>query len=98
MGMKKSTALSLMYFAMAMSGNETGLDVFQGEPTPKRILPPQKPFKSFKEQDGIVNLIKELDLIQKGQSKKGKRKQERTIAKINEMIKNGYLTKDDFKT
>lgn len=93
MGMKKNTALSLMYFAMAMGGTENfGLAEQGSVDISKPYNPPLKPFK---EQDGIVTLIKDYNLIQKKLSKKGKRKQLRIVTKINELLKNGYLTKDD---
>ena len=95
MGMKKSTALGTILMMGAMMSDGMGMG-FEQEPTPKITLPPPTPLKPFKKQDGIVNLIREYNLIQKGQCKKGKRKQARTIYKINEMLEKGYLTKEDF--
>lgn len=96
MGMKKSNALAtiLMMGSMMSAGMGTG---FEQESIPNITLPPPKPLKPFKEQIGIVNLIKEYNLIKNGQSKKGKRKQSRTILKVDEMIEKGYLTKEDLK-
>lgn len=95
MGMKKSNALGIIGFAMMMS---------EGLVVPTNIVDTSTPYKPptqnltpFKKQDRIVKLIKDFNLIQNGQSKKGKRKQAQTITKINEMIKKGYLTKDDIK-
>jgi hypothetical protein len=94
--MKKSNALATILMMGAMMGEGMGTG-FEEAAIPKITLPPPTPLKSFKEQDGIINLIKEYNLIKKGESKKGKMKQARIITKIEEMIEKGYLTKDDLK-
>ena len=57
--------------------------------------PRHKESKEFKDQDGIVGLIKDYVLIKSGQSKKGKTKQNRIVSKVDAMIEKGYLTQTD---
>ena len=98
MGMKKSSVLGLMAFAMAISATEEGIPITkQGDLEPSEPKPPKKrkPKKPFKEQDGVVKLISEYKSIQEGTSKKGSMKQARTISKINNWIDKGYLIEED---
>lgn len=98
--MKKSSALALMSFALAMSA--TTEDAFKiiergntgGNNPPK--LPPRKHIP-FHEESGILKMIEDYNLIQQGKSKKGKIKQARIISKIEFYLESGSLTLEHLK-
>jgi hypothetical protein len=99
MGMKKSSALSLMAFAMAMSATtddsfaitERG-NVGSGK-QPK--LPEPKKHVPFKKQEGVLKMIEDYNLIIQGKSKKGITKQSRIKKKVDEWLKSGMLDELD---
>lgn len=95
MGMKKSAQLmSLLAMAGLFSAPMYGEGLHTSKP--KEDLPPKEP-TPFKKQDGIVRMIEDYKLIQSGQSKKGKAKQARIVAKIESYLESGALTEEDVK-
>lgn len=95
MGIKKSSALAMMAFAMSMEAGMSLTEQGSVNTSKKKIIPITPELRPFNKQEGILNLIKDYNLIKKGESKKGKRKQIRIINKIEQMITKGYLTEKD---
>ena len=59
--------------------------------------PPLKKVEPLRDQPAIKNLINDYNLIKKGESKKGKRKQLRVLTKITYLVKEGFLLKSDLE-
>jgi hypothetical protein len=99
MGMKKSSALGLIHFAMAMSATtddsfaitERG-NVGSGK-QPK--LPEPIKYTPFKNQEGVLKMIEDYNLIRQGKSKKGIVKQYRIKKRVDEWLKSGMLNETD---
>ena len=99
MGMKKSSALGLMAFAMAMSATtddsfaitERG-NVGNGK-QPK--LPEPRKHTPFNKEEGVLKMIEDYNLIKQGKSKKGIIKQSRIKNKVDEWLKSGMLDESD---
>ena len=95
MGMKKSSAaLQFMALAAMMSGSFEGCDTTETENIPKRKL--NKPLL-FHKQEGVINTIKDYNLIIEGKSKKGVIKQARIKSKIEEWLTSGKLKEEHLK-
>ena len=101
MGMKKSSALGLMAFAMAMSATtddsfaitERG-NVGNGkQPGPIKRKEPTP----FNKQDGVLKMINDFKLIIEGKSKKNHLKQMRIKRKIDEWLEKGFLNLEDLE-
>ena len=63
----------------------------------KAKTPPLKKVAPLRDQHAIKTLIKDYNLIIKGESKKGNRKQFRIIEKITYLIQEGFLLKSDLE-
>ena len=68
--------------------------VSEAKNPPLKKVEPETPVR---DQEAIKNLIKDYNLIKKGESKKGKRKQLRVITKITYLVKEGFLLKSDLE-
>ena len=94
--MKKSSALGLMAFAMAMSATENGFKVTEqvgSDKKPEPIKP--REVIPFNQCEGVSNMIKDYNLIKQGKSKKGIIKQSRIKNKVDEWLKSGMLNESD---
>src|SRR5690625_1678795 len=98
MGIKKSTALNLLGFAMAMSATTEDFNITERgkvgngkKSEPKKV----KPLTPFAKRDGVLKLIEEYNLIAKGKSKKGILKQSRIKAKVDKWLMDGWLKEED---
>ena len=89
--MMAMTAMAASQSAERLSITERG----KTEDTSKQRTIPIEPQQKFKDQEGIKALIKEYKLIIAGKSTKGARKRARTLRKIEQMTKNGYLQYTD---
>lgn len=95
--MKNSNALGLMAFAMAMHSTVDS-DVFSGRGKVSKKNTIEKPIKKptpFNKQEGVLKMIKEYNLIAKGESKKGIIKQNRVKTKVDKWLIDGWLSEKD---
>tara|TARA_R110000803_G_scaffold10007_3_gene31082 strand:+ start:2383 stop:2685 length:303 start_codon:yes stop_codon:yes gene_type:complete len=51
----------------------------------------------FNKQEGVLNMIKDYNLIQKGESKKGSKKKFRIKKQVEQWLEKGWLNNDDLK-
>ena len=97
MGMKKSIALmSMMALAMGVEGmgiTERGSVGSGKKPEPPK---PKEPIL-FKNQEGVLNTIKDYNLIVEGKSKKGAVKQSRVKSRVEKWLNDGWLKQEDLK-
>jgi hypothetical protein len=93
--MKNSaTLMAMMAFASMAEGMElTGQGNLTSSKQPK--MPKLSKNLSFKNEEGVINTIKDYKDIREGKSKKGISKQNRVKSKINNWIDSGKLNKID---
>ena len=90
----RDSAKMMALTAIAASQSAERLSVTTRDTSKPRTIPIE-PQQEFKDQEGIKALIKEYKLIIAGKSTKGARKRARTLRKVEQMIKNGYLKHSD---
>ena len=97
MGMKKSSALGLLAFAMAMSSTEDSFNITErgNVGTSRDLEPIRKEPTPFNKQEGVLKTITDYKRIQQGLSKIGRLKQNRIVSKIDNWIEKGFLTRED---
>jgi hypothetical protein len=99
MGMKKSSALGVLAFAMAMSATtDDSFSITERGNTgngkqPK--LPEQRKHIPFNKEEGVLKMIEDYNLVKQGKSKKGIGKQSRIKKRVDEWLKSGMLDETD---
>ena len=93
----KTAILGMLAMGAFMSGTETL--VGQGKiGTSNPIEPePPKPPTPFKKEEGVLKMIEDYKLIQNGESKKGRLKQNRIVEKVEHWLATGQLAHEDLK-
>ena len=94
----KRRMLSIMAMAMMMDPNP--YNITEKEITGNRLKINSANLKTaleFNKQEGVLNMIKDYNLIQKGESKKGSKKKFRIKKQVEQWLEKGWLTNDDLK-
>jgi hypothetical protein len=97
--MRKIGVLGMLPILLATSSEHQELNSFikRGSVSGGKKPIETDPFKPipFTKEEGVLNMINDYKLIQKGESKKGKVKQKRILDKVNTWIEKGFLKHED---